>query len=147
MAPDMTEVIDDPIARRGPVRRFADRRRRLESPPPNRAATLVIDRVGVAHRPPASQLARTRPWPTERIVQYLTALIVVGGATFAVLKVVHLDLVFENNTPTGGDMGAHVMAPAYLRDHLLPHFQLSGLDNTGTPASRCTASTWSSRRW
>ena len=23
-------------------------------------------------------------------------------------------------------MGAHVMAPAYLRDHLLPHFQLSG---------------------
>ena len=36
---------------------------------------------------------------------------------------VHLNLVFENNTPTGGDMGAHVMAPAYLRDNLLPHFQ------------------------
>jgi hypothetical protein len=66
------------------------------------------------------------PWPSERIVQYLTALVIVGGATFAVLQVVHLDLVFTNNTPTGGDMGAHVMAPAYLRDVLLPHGQLSG---------------------
>ena len=51
------------------------------------------------------------PWTNERIVRYLTALILVGGATFSVLKVVHLNLVFENNTPTGGDMGAHVMAP------------------------------------
>lgn len=66
------------------------------------------------------------PWPTERIVQYLTALVLVGVSTFAVLQVVHLNLVFENNTPTGGDMGAHVMAPAYLRDVLLPNGQLSG---------------------
>jgi hypothetical protein len=69
------------------------------------------------------------PWPAERIAQYLTALIVVGGATFAVLQVIHLDLVFTNNTPTGGDMGAHIMAPAYLRDHLLPHAQLAGWSN------------------
>ena len=66
------------------------------------------------------------PWPTERIVQYLTALVLVGGSMFAVLQVVHLDLVFTNNTPTGGDMGAHVMAPAFLRDVLLPNGQLSG---------------------
>ncbi|MEI7548311.1 MAG: hypothetical protein WCK21_09680, partial [Actinomycetota bacterium] len=69
------------------------------------------------------------PWPAARIVQYLTALAVVGGCTFAVLEVIHLDLVFRNNTPTGGDMGAHVMAPAYLRDHLLNHGQLSGWSN------------------
>ena len=69
------------------------------------------------------------PWPAERIAQYLTALVVVGGCTFAALQVVHLDLVFTNNTPTGGDMGAHVMAPAYLRDHLLPHAQLAGWSN------------------
>ena len=66
------------------------------------------------------------PWPAERIAQYLTALVVVGGCIFAVLQVAHLDLVFENNTPTGGDMGAHVMGPAYLRDHLLPNFQIQG---------------------
>ncbi len=69
------------------------------------------------------------PWPTERIVQYLTALIIVGGCTVAMLQVVHLNLVFQNNTPTGGDMGAHVMAPAYLRDHLLPSGQISGWSN------------------
>ncbi|MBI4934823.1 MAG: hypothetical protein HY828_13150 [Actinobacteria bacterium] len=78
-------------------------------------------------RRPANWL--NAPWPTERIVQYLTALVVVGGATFAVLQVVHLDLVFQNNTPTGGDMGAHVMAPAYLRDHLLPNGQITGWSN------------------
>src|SRR5262245_27899645 len=61
-----------------------------------------------------------RPWPAERLVQYFTALIVLLGCTVATIKVVHLDLVFTNNTPTGGDMGAHVMGPAYLRDVLLP---------------------------
>ena len=66
------------------------------------------------------------PWPAERIAQYLTALVVVGGCVFGVLQVAHLDLVLENNTPTGGDMGAHVMGPAYLRDHLLPNFQIQG---------------------
>jgi hypothetical protein len=69
------------------------------------------------------------PWPAERIVRYITALIVVGSSTFAVLQVVHLDLVFQNNTPTGGDMGAHVMGPAFLRDHLLPDFRLNGWSN------------------
>ena len=47
-------------------------------------------------------------------------------------NVVHLnpfpgkDLVFDNTTPTGGDFGAHVWGPAYLRDHLLPSFRLNG---------------------
>ena len=69
------------------------------------------------------------PWPMERIVQYLTALAVVGGCTVALLQVIHLELVFQNNTPTGGDMGAHVMGPAYLRDHLLPNGQITGWSN------------------
>lgn len=34
--------------------------------------------------------------------------------------------VFSNTTPAGGDMGAHVWGPAYLRDHLLPNLRLSG---------------------
>ena len=69
------------------------------------------------------------PWPVERIVQYVTALVLVGGCTVAVLQVVHFGLVFTDTTPTGGDMGAHVFAPAYLRDHLLNHGQLSGWSN------------------
>ncbi len=35
-------------------------------------------------------------------------------------------LLFTDTTPSGGDMGAHVWGPAYLRDHLLPQGRLSG---------------------
>jgi hypothetical protein len=49
-------------------------------------------------------------------------------ATCAVFIVLQLQpgLLVRNTTPAGGDMGAHVWAPAYLRDHLLPHLQLAG---------------------
>ena len=52
--------------------------------------------------------------------------------TVIMMNVVHLnpfpgkDLVFDDTTPTGGDFGAHVWGPAYLRDHLLPSFRLNG---------------------
>ena len=110
----VTAVVDDP-----PVEIEAPEAEPSPSKPP------LLTRIGrrIIRRPSRWLNA---PWPTERIVQYLTALALVGGATFAVLQVVHLDLVFTNNTPTGGDMGAHVMAPAYLRDVLLPNGQLSG---------------------
>jgi hypothetical protein len=120
MAADMTELLDDPIV--------------AEEPSPPTSTLPAPQRRSVLDRIMSRVVRRPRnwldaPWTNERIARYLTALIVVGGTTFAVLKVVHLNLVFENNTPTGGDMGAHVMAPAYLRDHLLPHFQLSGWSN------------------
>ena len=38
----------------------------------------------------------------------------------------HPRLLLSNTTPAGGDMGAHVWGPAYLRDHLLPDFRLTG---------------------
>ena len=56
----------------------------------------------------------------------LSAILVVGGATIFLLLTLHPDLIFRNNTPTGGDMGAHVWGPAFLRDHLLSNFRLSG---------------------
>ena len=64
---------------------------------------------------------------------------VVLGATLIVLAVLHPDLILRNNTPTGGDMGAHVWGPAYLRDVLLPHFRLTGWSMdwySGLPAYR-----------
>ena len=36
------------------------------------------------------------------------------------------DLLFADTTPSGGDMGAHVWGPAYLRDHLLGQGRLAG---------------------
>jgi hypothetical protein len=52
--------------------------------------------------------------------------VVVGGCCAYVFWVLRPDLIFKNTTPTGGDMGAHVWGPAYLRDFLLPHGRLSG---------------------
>ncbi|HYN34407.1 MAG TPA: hypothetical protein VES40_17410 [Ilumatobacteraceae bacterium] len=74
-----------------------------------------------------------RPWSPERVVKVLVTSAVLLTTTWIVMMVVHLnplspgrDLVFDRTTPTGGDMGAHVWAPAYLRDNLLSNFQLSG---------------------
>ena len=64
---------------------------------------------------------------------------VVLGATLMVLAALHPNLILRNNTPTGGDMGAHVWGPAYLRDVLLPHFRLTGWSMdwySGLPAYR-----------
>jgi hypothetical protein len=51
----------------------------------------------------------------------------VALATFFVLWMVNPDgVLFRRTTPTGGDLGAHVWGPAYLRDEVLPRFRLSG---------------------
>jgi len=56
----------------------------------------------------------------------LSTIIAVAGPTIFLLLALHPSLILRNNIPTGGDMGAHVWAPAYLRDHLLSNFKLSG---------------------
>lgn len=68
-----------------------------------------------------------RPWPTERVVAFLLTVVTLAATTMIMMSVVHFnplsparDLVFDDTTPTGGDFGAHVWGPAYLRDHLLP---------------------------
>ena len=55
----------------------------------------------------------------------LTWLVVGGLMLFTFLQMRPLQ-IFANTTPAGGDMGAHVWGPAYLRDHILPHGRLSG---------------------
>ena len=40
-----------------------------------------------------------------------------------------VDLVFDNNTPTGGDMGAHIVAiDTFIKD-FMPNFQINGWSN------------------
>ena len=73
-----------------------------------------------------------RPWTAARIVRLVVTAASLGVTTYVMMNVVHLkpfssgDLITRDSTPTGGDMGAHVWAPAYLRDSLLPHWQISG---------------------
>jgi len=51
----------------------------------------------------------------------------VGGSVLFVLWVVNPDgLLFTRSTPTGGDLGAHVWGPAFIRDELLPRFRFTG---------------------
>lgn len=53
-------------------------------------------------------------------------LVVVGLASFLVLMVMQPWWLFSPTTPTGGDMGSHVLGPAFLRDHLLPEGRVMG---------------------
>ena len=70
---------------------------------------------------PAPRVARTFP-----SLQLFSTIVIVGGAMLFLLATLHPGLIFKNNTPTGGDMGAHVWGPAFLRDNLLSNIRLSG---------------------
>jgi hypothetical protein len=48
------------------------------------------------------------------------------AAVASVALPMHPELWFVRTTPTGGDFGAHVWGPAYLRDHLLPKGRITG---------------------
>ena len=54
------------------------------------------------------------------------SVLAVALGTALVLATLHPSRMWQNTTPTGGDMGAHVWGPRYLMDHLLPHFRLTG---------------------
>src|SRR5207302_6188293 len=64
---------------------------------------------------------RRAPEPFE-VVNFIVLLAVIGF----VLWQLQPSQLFRNTTPAGGDMGAHVWQPTYLRDHLLPHGRLTG---------------------
>src|SRR3954471_5850791 len=67
------------------------------------------------------QIRLRRPSPAAVI----NAVVVLGACAFVFWQL-HPDLLFRNTTTAGGDMGAHVWQPAYLRDHLLPHGRITG---------------------
>lgn len=98
---------------------------------PSRRAGLPRRFVGRVFRRPVEWVKR--PWPDDRVIQVAITIATLAVTTFIMMQVVHFnplrpsqDLILDTNTPTGGDMGAHVWGPAYLRDHLLPNWQLSG---------------------
>ena len=141
--------------RRSLTRRAPDvtTRRRAAStadgePPPRTSPTPTATRRRRRRRPPTARRGRRGPGgascagpcagprrrgrPSASCAFTVTTLTLVI-TTVVMMNVVHLnplnpgsDLIFDHTTPTGGDMGAHVWGPAFLRDNLLPHFQLSG---------------------
>jgi len=98
---------------------------RLDDQPggaPLAAEPLVPDAAGSDRSPLWRRFfPRGRPGP-ESIITAAVVLIACGF-TFSQLQP---HLLFAHTTPAGGDMGAHVWQPDYLRNHLLHHFRLSG---------------------
>ncbi len=50
----------------------------------------------------------------------------VSTCVLVVLSALQPSLIFQDTTATGGDMGAHVWWPAFMRDYLLPGFRIFG---------------------
>jgi hypothetical protein len=74
-----------------------------------------------------------QPWPRDRIYRYVVTVLALSLTTGIMMNVVHFnpirpgqDLIFDDTTPTGGDFGAHVWGPAFMRDNLLGAFRLNG---------------------
>jgi len=61
----------------------------------------------------------------RRVDHWIGVLIVVACCGFVFWKL-HPQLLFRDTTANGGDMGAHVWLPAYLRDHVLGKWQVAG---------------------
>jgi hypothetical protein len=70
--------------------------------------------------------ARRFAWLGQPSPQQVVTLLVVLAACAFTFKELQPSKLFSTSTPAGGDMGAHVWQPAYLRHHLLTHLRLTG---------------------
>ena len=78
---------------------------------------------GAESQPPTGRQGLfSKPPSVEGIVSFL----IVAASAIFVLRELQPGLILRDSLPTGGDMGAHVWGPAFLRDELLPAFRLSG---------------------
>ena len=64
--------------------------------------------------------SRTRSW---------VAVGIISASSLIILGVLQPLLLLEASTPSGGDMGAHVYGPAFLRDVLIPEGRILGWSN------------------
>ncbi len=73
--------------------------------------------------PPADPERRAR---RDRFVRHTVDWLVVAGCVLFAFLNLHPAQILNSAVPAGGDMGAHVWGPAFLRDHLLTHGRISG---------------------
>jgi len=73
-----------------------------------------------------SPLPTTAPNTTPRAWWKWVTPAVLALAAAVAFGFMRPDQILIANTPTGGDMGAHVLLPAFLRDHLLPSGRILG---------------------
>jgi hypothetical protein len=85
-----------------------------------------LDLARVAPEPSPSSRRLDLSWFTAQRVTRIVDIAVIVAVTGFVLGQLGLGNLLLNTTPAGGDMGAHVWGPAFLRDHILPHGRLTG---------------------
>jgi len=83
----------------------------------------AVEEFGGGEPPDGDLTDEERNW---QFVSRCFSFVVVAACCIYIFWVAHPELIFRNTTPTGGDMGAHVWGPAYLRDELLPNFRVTG---------------------
>ena len=72
----------------------------------------------------ARRRVASREW-WDHLEYWVGIAIVAACVVFVFTQLAPRELL-RNTTLAGGDSGAHVWFPAFLRDHLLPHWRLSG---------------------
>ncbi len=88
---------------------------------PSESAVSPIDPAPPSPEPSAP----SRSIRTPSLSASITLVLVVVAVGFVGWNL-RPGLWLQDTTPTGGDMGAHVWSPAYLRDVLLPDLRLTG---------------------
>ena len=71
-------------------------------------------------------MSRAIVWLRRRPFETWVTLLLVAGSVVFIWLTLYPSLLLADTTTNGGDLGAHVWGPAFLRDHLLPHWRLSG---------------------
>lgn len=98
----------------------------VEAPPEAEDATEPTVAAPITEADPDPKRSLREAWGTRETIQTIATVIVLLGVTLFTFVQLHPSRIFSSAVPTGGDMGAHVWAPAYLRDHLLPHGRVIG---------------------
>lgn len=81
---------------------------------------------GPAEPPPGMRLSIDDGEHPGREMVVLISWAVVLACCALVFWSLNPPLIFQNSTPTGGDMGAHVWGPRFLQDHLLTEGRVTG---------------------
>jgi hypothetical protein len=92
---------------------------------------MVATRLAPADAPAEDAVHRARPTARRRPpwwdqLETWVGVGVVAACCVFVLFQLQPDLLLRNTTPAGGDTGAHVWWPAFLRDHLLSQGRIAG---------------------
>lgn len=82
----------------------------------------IDDGAPIDHRTTEGEGASRFAWTFDRGV----SLIVVAACCAYMFWQTHPNLVLADTTPTGGDMGAHVWGPDFMKRFLLPEFSVTG---------------------